>query len=199
MGFVRRSKTRGPTKPVDFLGRGGNSKCCFLPLDCPHHKVLVRLSCGKAIASVRGMSESLRFCGGARDMELATTRRREARDSVLRASPCVSSTPLRCKPCTALCATPIRLCRPRASCHKVFARALAHAISSPTPSKLCADIQLSNNPSRREGAFCMRVLAKPREPASQSHPPHFVCGGEAPFGRLGASPAQRPNLLLIHG
>ena len=30
-------------------------------------------------------------------------------------------------------------------------------------------------------------MAKPSEPASQSHPPHFVCGGEAPFGRLGAS------------
>ena len=56
-----RAKPRGvPTKSVDFVGKGDNSKRCFLPLDCPRRKGLSRLSCGKAIASVRVMSEPRR-------------------------------------------------------------------------------------------------------------------------------------------
>ncbi len=38
--------------------------------------------------------------------------------------------------------------------------------------------------------MCRPSAAKPSESASQSHPPHFMCGGEAPSGRLGASPLQ---------
>ena len=71
-----------PKKCMNFLGKSRKKKRCFQPLDFPRRQRLPRSSCGKAIASLRGMSEAAILNtkhdkSAASDMKLATPWRRK--------------------------------------------------------------------------------------------------------------------------
>ncbi len=85
--------------------------------------------------------------------------------------------------------------------HKVFARGRAHTILSPHPCPSPVGRGLSPHFPAPPLHFADPARRSPCAPASQAHPPHFVCGGEAPFGRLGASPPASPrrNVQTLRG
>ena len=61
-----------PAKSVDFVGESRKKKRCFQPLDFPRRQRLPRSSCGKAIASLRGMNERRRRTNCKRSLFVAT-------------------------------------------------------------------------------------------------------------------------------
>ena len=72
----------GSQKMHEFFGEKAEKKRCFQPLDFPRRQRLPRSSCGKAIASLRGMSEAAILNtkhkeSAASDMKLATPWRRK--------------------------------------------------------------------------------------------------------------------------
>ena len=114
-----------------------------------------------------------------------------ARFAGVGASPCGSATPSRYKPCADFCAKPIRLSRPRANQHKVFACTLAHAIFSPTPSDPRADLQLCCSPPAGGG------LSLRRKPGRSPEAGSFVAAVKAaqarPLARTPCAPGPSPS------